>query len=117
MTRSISLFVIIPYSIGKNRVASSPNRIKIKVFSTDILPPIVELRASQTHRIVGGEGFVNLPRQNQDWKLLKSKKIRDPIYSNHLPLGMPFCFSESSSFASMIIFLFLYVGCSEFLLE
>jgi hypothetical protein len=42
MTESISLFVIMPYSIGENRVASSPNSKKIKVF-LQIPPPLSKL--------------------------------------------------------------------------
>ena len=85
MTESISLFVIMPYSIGKNRVKSSPNSIKIKVFLQTPYP-IVETLGQAKAQVSAGEGFLNLPRQIQYLKLLKSKKIRD------LFLSKPFVF-------------------------
>ena len=54
MTESISLFVIMPYSIGKNRVASSPNSRKIKVFLQIYPHPLLKLWGTDITKQAGG---------------------------------------------------------------
>jgi len=54
MTESISLFVIMPYSIGKNRVASSPNSKKIKVFFYKHPSPLSKLLGADITKQAGG---------------------------------------------------------------
>jgi len=57
MTRSISLFVIMPYSIGRNRVPSSPNSIKIKVFFYRYPTPLLKLLVVDITKQAGGRVF------------------------------------------------------------
>ena len=69
-----SVAVIIPYSIGKNRVASSPNSKKIKVFFYKHPSPLSKLLGADKTKQAGGRVLSISQGKIRIWNYLSQKK-------------------------------------------